>query len=288
MAIGLIGRKMGMMRVIQSSGITRAVSVIKVEPNRIVQTKTIEKDGYNATQVTTVDKLNKKGQPKIRRLSKALKGHYAKAEQNIGAGLWEFRTDEIPEGELDVSLFAEGQFVNVSAKSKGKGFAGVVKRHNFRMQDATHGNSLSHRALGSTGQCQNPGKVFKGKKMPGHMGAERVTSENLKIIKIDNKNQVLLVAGSVPGAKYGFVKVVLSLKKAKVNAKIGIANIKQKELKTEQLETKAKASEKVATKATDKIEKAETKSIDKIEKQAIKSTDKLKKTETKSTEKKLD
>lgn len=221
MAIGLVGKKMGMMRVIKDHGVTRAVTVIAVEPNRIVQTKTVVADGYVALQVTTGQKRNKKGEAKVYRVSKALKGHYAKAQQSIGLGLWEFRADETEfSGDLDLSLFNEGQFIDITAHSKGKGFQGGVKRHNFKMQDATHGNSLSHRALGSTGQCQNPGRVFKGKKMPGRMGGVQVTQENLEIVKIDKEHNVLLVAGAVPGARNSFVKLVPSRKKSKENAKI--------------------------------------------------------------------
>jgi large subunit ribosomal protein L3 len=214
MALGLIGKKIGMMRMIQDHGVTNVVTVIAIHPNRIVQKKTVDIDGYNAIQVTTDYKTNKKNQAKVRYISSALKGHYAKAEQGIGLGLWEFRIDkEDCDNPLDVSLFLTGQFVNVTGRSKGKGFQGGVKRHNFKMQDATHGNSISHRAIGSTGQCQNPGRVFKGKKMPGQMGDKLVTQENLKIIKVNKERNILLVQGAVPGAKNSFVRVVLSNKK---------------------------------------------------------------------------
>lgn len=219
MAIGLIGKKLGMMRFVQPHGKTVAVTAIEIKENRIVQTKTLDTDGYTAVQVTTGEKLNKKGEAKLRRVPAAIKGHYAKASQKIGLGLWEFKSEESDfEKTLDLSLLTEGQFVDVTGRSKGKGFQGGVKRHNFQMQDATHGNSVSHRAIGSTGQCQNPGRVFKGKKMAGHMGDEQITAENLKIIKIDTQRNVLLVQGAIPGAKTGFVRVVLSHKKDKQNS----------------------------------------------------------------------
>lgn len=225
MAIGLIGKKLGMMRIMQEHGVSVSVTAIEIQENRIVQTKTVETDGYSALQITTGQKINKKGEAKHRRVSGAIKGHYAKAKQNIGLGLWEFRVDEseletLSQNPIDLSILSEGQFVDVIGQSKGKGYQGGVKRHNFQMQDATHGNSISHRAIGSTGQCQNPGRVFKGKKMAGHMGDEQVTQENLKIIKIDEKRCVLLVQGAIPGAKQGFVRVSLSHKKSKQNAAV--------------------------------------------------------------------
>ncbi|MDC9714927.1 MAG: 50S ribosomal protein L3 [Gammaproteobacteria bacterium] len=223
MAIGLVGQKLGMTRILAEDGSATAVSVIKIEPNRIVQTKTIEVDGYSAVQVTTGAKVNKKGEAKLRRVSSATKGHYAKASEDIGLGLWEFRADadEIADAKsFDLSLLGAGQFVDVTGQSKGKGFQGGVKRHNFSMQDATHGNSISHRAIGSTGQCQDPGRVFKGKKMAGHMGDEQVTQECLEIIRVDGGRNLLLVKGAIPGSKSGFVKVVLSTKKDKVNDNI--------------------------------------------------------------------
>ena len=228
MAIGLIGKKLGMMRVIQAHGVVNAVTAIEITPNSVVQTKTIQSDGYNAVQVTMGQKLNKKGEAKLRRVSSAMKGHYAKASQKVGLGLWEFRVEEEDfDKPLDLSLLSQGQFVNITGQSKGKGFQGGVKRHNFKMQDATHGNSISHRAIGSTGQCQSPGRVFKGKKMAGHMGDKQTTQENLKIIKIDVERNVLLVQGCVPGAKNSFVRVVLSHKKAKQNAVISMNTVKK-------------------------------------------------------------
>lgn len=223
MAIGLVGRKLGMTRLINDDGTITPVSVIQIEPNRVVQTRTLEVDGYSAVQVTTSAKVNKKGEAKVRRVPAAIKGHYAKASQEIGLGLWEFRAeaDEIAGAtSFDISIFGAGHYVDVTGQSKGKGFQGGVKRHNFQMQDATHGNSVSHRAIGSTGQCQEPGRVFKGKKMAGHMGDEQVTQECLEIVRVDSDKNVILVKGSIPGATKGFVKVLLSAKKDKINVKV--------------------------------------------------------------------
>jgi large subunit ribosomal protein L3 len=220
MAIGLVGQKLGMTRLVNDDGSVTPVSVIKIEPNRVVQTRTLEVDGYSAVQVTTGAKVNKKGEAKVRRVPAAIKGHYAKASQEIGLGLWEFRADasEISEAtSFDISFFGTGHYIDVTGQSKGKGFQGGVKRHNFQMQDATHGNSVSHRAIGSTGQCQEPGRVFKGKKMAGHMGAEQVTQECLEIVKVDSDKNVILVKGSIPGSTNGIVKVSLSPKKDKIN-----------------------------------------------------------------------
>lgn len=223
MAIGLVGQKIGMTRIMSDDGSATPVSVIKIEANRVVQTRTTEVDGYSAVQVTTGSKVNKKGEAKIRRVPSAIKGHYAKASQEIGLGLWEFRADTDEIGDVtsfDVSLFGAGHYVDVTGQSKGKGFQGGVKRHNFQMQDATHGNSVSHRAIGSTGQCQDPGRVFKGKKMAGHMGDEQVTEECLEVIRVDSDRNLLLVKGAIPGSNNGFVKVSLSHKKDKSNAQV--------------------------------------------------------------------
>ena len=223
MAIGLVGQKLGMTRLVNDDGSVTPVSVIKIEPNRVVQTRTLEVDGYSAVQVTTGAKVNKKGEAKVRRVPAAIKGHYAKASQEIGLGLWEFRADADSIANItsfDLTMFGAGHYVDVTGQSKGKGFQGGVKRHNFSMQDATHGNSISHRAIGSTGQCQEPGRVFKGKKMAGHMGDEQVTQECLEIVKVDSDKGVILVKGSIPGAKTGFVKVSLSPKKDKVNVQV--------------------------------------------------------------------
>ncbi len=206
MALGLIGRKAGMTRVFTEDGVSVPVTVIQVEPNRVTQVKTADTDGYSALQMT-------RGKRKASRLSKPLVGHFAKAGVEAGDGLWEFRlaegenTDLQVGAEVKVDIFDSVKKVDVAGISKGKGFAGTVKRHNFSMQDATHGNSVSHRAPGSTGQNQTPGRVFKGKKMAGHMGNERVTSENLELVKVDADRNLLLVKGSVPGAPGGTVIV---------------------------------------------------------------------------------
>jgi large subunit ribosomal protein L3 len=211
MALGLVGRKAGMTRVFNEQGASVPVTVIEVEPNRVAQLRTPESDGYQGIQVTV-------GEKKASRVSKAMSGHYAKAGVEAGRGLWEFRLDDhegdLPEvgSELSVSLFETGQKVDVRGVSKGKGFQGAVKRHNFTMQDATHGNSISHRAAGSIGQCQTPGRVFKGKKMAGHMGSENVTVQTLEIVNIDVDRNLLLIKGAIPGAKGGDVIVTPSIK----------------------------------------------------------------------------
>jgi len=211
MTIGLIGRKRGMTRVFTEQGDSIPVTVIEVSPNRVTQVKTVETDGYSALQVTMGNKRNSL-------VNKPEAGHYAKAGVDAGEGLWELRLDgaegtELEAGaELNVGQFENGQKVDVTGTSIGKGFAGGVKRHNFSMQDATHGNSVSHRAPGSIGQNQTPGRVFKGKKMAGHMGNERVTTQNLEIIKVDAERNLLLIKGAVPGAKNGAVTVRPSVK----------------------------------------------------------------------------
>lgn len=202
MAIGVVGRKAGMTRIFTDDGQAIPVTVIEVEANRVTQLKGQENDGYNAVQVTT-------GTRRSSRISKAQAGHFAKNGVDAGRGLWEFRlaADQAEGlevgGELTVSQFEAGQLVDVVGQSKGKGFAGVVKRWNFATQDATHGNSLSHRAPGSIGQNQTPGRVFKGKKMAGHLGDERVTVQNLEIVRVDAERNLLLVKGAVPGATGG-------------------------------------------------------------------------------------
>ncbi|MEM7377192.1 MAG: 50S ribosomal protein L3 [Pseudomonadota bacterium] len=213
MSIGLVGRKAGMTRVFTEGGVSEPVTVIEVDPNRVTLVRTEEVDGYSAYQVTV-------GERKASRLTKPEAGHFAKVGTGAGRGLWEFRASaEALEqagvaagGELTVSLFEDGQSVDVAGTSKGKGFQGGVKRHNFHMQDATHGNSLSHRAPGSIGQNQTPGRVFKGKKMAGHMGDERVTVQNLRIVRVDAERNVLLVRGAVPGGKRGDVFVTPAVK----------------------------------------------------------------------------
>lgn len=200
MTIGLVGRKVGMTRVFTDDGASVPVTVIAVEPNRISQLKTVETDGYRAVQVTT-------GKRKANRVTKPQAGHFAKAGVEAGRGVWEFRLAEGEgedfelAGEIKVDIFEAGQKVDICGTSIGKGFAGAVKRHNFRTQDATHGNSLSHRAPGSIGQCQTPGRVLKGKRMAGQMGNKKITSQNLEVVQVDNDRSLLLVKGAVPGSK---------------------------------------------------------------------------------------
>lgn len=211
MAIGIVGRKAGMTRIFTEDGASVPVTVIEVEPNRVTQVRSADSDGYSAIQVTV-------GSKKASRLSKPMAGHYAKAGVEAGRGLWEFRLDDhggdVPEvgAEIDAAMFEAGQKVDVRGVSKGKGFQGGVKRHNFRTQDATHGNSLSHRAAGSIGQCQTPGRVFKGKKMAGHMGSERVSTQNIEVVRVDTDRNILLVRGAVPGARGGDVIVTPAIK----------------------------------------------------------------------------
>ncbi|MDB2365124.1 50S ribosomal protein L3 [Luminiphilus sp.] len=205
MTIGLVGRKSGMTRVFTEDGASIPVTVVEIAPNRVTQIKELETDGYRAIQVTA-------GSRKASKVSKAEAGHFAKAGVAAGEGLWEFRLDASDEVfeigvELTVDRFEQGQKVDVAGRSKGKGFQGVVKRWNFSTQDATHGNSLSHRAPGSIGQCQTPGRVFKGKKMSGHMGDERVTTQGLEVVRVDAERNLLLIKGAVPGAPGGEVIV---------------------------------------------------------------------------------
>lgn len=212
MSIGVIGKKCGMTRMYLEDGSAVSLSVVHVDPNRVVQVKTPEVDGYSAIQVTT-------GSQKRSRLTKAVAGHYAKAGVEAGVGLFEIRVAAEDLGkfavgaELGVETFEPGAYVDVRGQSIGKGFAGVVKRHNFRTQDATHGNSRSHRAPGSIGQNQSPGRVFKGKRMAGHMGAETVTVQNLKICSVDAERSLLLIQGAIPGAKGSHVYVRSAVKK---------------------------------------------------------------------------
>jgi len=211
MTIGVVGIKRGMTRVFTEDGVSVPVTVIEATPNRITQVKSAESDGYSAIQVTA-------GEVKASRVSKPQAGQFAKANVEAGRKLWEFRTagdEELNVGDtLSVEAFEAGQKVDVCGQSKGKGFAGVIKRHNFKMQDATHGNSISHRAPGSIGQCQTPGRVFKGKKMAGHMGARKVTTQTLEVVRVDNENNLLLIKGAVPGANGGDVIVTPAVKAA--------------------------------------------------------------------------
>jgi len=210
MAIGLVGRKAGMTRVFTEDGTSIPVTVIEVEPNRVTYVKTPDRDGYAAVQVTT-------GTARRNRTPKPEAGHFAKANVPAGRGLWEFRLDgqssEFEVGsEIRVDQFEAGQKVDVQGVSKGKGFAGTIKRWNFRGQDATHGNSVSHRVPGSIGQNQTPGRVFKGKKMSGHLGNVKVTTQNLVVVRVDAERNLLLVRGAVPGPAGGDVYVRPSVK----------------------------------------------------------------------------
>jgi len=211
MAIGVIGRKVGMTRIFTEDGVSLPVTVIEVEPNRVTQVKTLENDGYRALQVTV-------GTRRATRVTKPMAGHFAKAGVEAGRKVTEFRLAEgegegiQAGGEIKVDVLASTKYVDVTGTSIGKGYAGTVKRHNFRTQDATHGNSRSHRVPGSIGQNQTPGRVFKGKKMTGHMGDERVTMQNLKVVRVDADRNLILVMGAVPGAKNGNVIVSPAVK----------------------------------------------------------------------------
>ena len=211
MKIGLVGRKRGMTRVFTEEGDSVPVTVIEVSPNRVTQVKNENSDGYRSIQVTA-------GARRASLVNKPVAGHFAKAGVEPGEGLWELRLPQGEDAELEtgaelkVDMFEAGEMVDVTGTSKGKGFAGTVKRHNFRMQDATHGNSLSHRAPGSIGQNQTPGRVFKGKKMSGHMGDERVTTQNLEVVRIDLERNLILIKGAVPGAAGGTVMIRPSVK----------------------------------------------------------------------------
>ncbi|MBK4775778.1 50S ribosomal protein L3 [Candidatus Pantoea edessiphila] len=195
--IGLVGRKIGMTRIFTKENVSIPVTVIEIEDNHIIQIKNLVSEGYQAIQVTT-------GQKKISRVTKAQAGHFKKAMVGIGRGLWELRVDnsEIYSlgQKISINYFCNIKKVDITGISKGKGFAGTVKRWNFRTQDASHGNSLSHRVPGSIGQNQTPGKVFKGKKMAGQLGKERVTVQSLHVVTVDTKRNLLLVKGGVPGA----------------------------------------------------------------------------------------
>jgi len=211
MSIGIIGKKVGMTRVFTEDGVSIPVTVVKVDNNRITQLKTEETDGYTAVQLTT-------GSVHAGRVNKPTAGHFAKAGVEAGEGLWEFRVsaDEIGNyevgAEVSVEVLDGVEKVDVTGTTKGKGFAGAVKRHNFATQDFSHGNSVSHRAPGSIGQNQTPGRVFKGKKMAGHMGNVRQTTQNLELVKVDPENGLLLIKGAVPGAKQSVVMVTKAVK----------------------------------------------------------------------------
>lgn len=211
MAIGIVGRKCGMTRVFTEDGVSVPVTVVEAAPNRITQLKSLETDGYRAVQVTA-------GTRRPSRVTKPAAGHFAKAGVEAGRGLWEFRLrdgegeDLQVGGEIKVDVFQPGQKVDVTGTTKGKGFAGTIKRHKFSAQDATHGNSVSHRVPGSIGQRQTPGRVFKGKRMAGHMGGVRRTVQNLEIVRVDVERNLILIRGAVPGAPGGDVLVRPSIK----------------------------------------------------------------------------
>lgn len=209
MSPGLVGKKCGMTRVFTPEGVSIPVTVVEVIPNRITQVKTVETDGYNAIQITA-------GKKRAARVNKPRSGHFAKAGVEAGELLKEFRLDEIGEckvgDELTVELFEQGQKVDLQGISKGKGFAGVIKRHNFNMQNMTHGNSLAHRAAGSTGQCQTPGRVIKGKKMAGQLGNATCSVQSQEIVRVDRERHLLLVKGGIPGAPGGMVVITHSVK----------------------------------------------------------------------------
>lgn len=209
MSLGLVGRKCGMTRIFTEDGVSIPVTVVQVEPNKVTQVKTVEKDGYSAVQVTT-------GFKKRSNVNKPVAGHYAKAGVEPGRGLWEFTVDAAAEYQVgsffDATMFEAGQKVDVRGVSKGKGFQGGVKRHNFATQDATHGNSLSHRVHGSTGQNQTPGRVFKNKKMAGHLGNENVTIQSLEVVRVDAENGLLLLKGGIPGSVDGDIIVTPAVK----------------------------------------------------------------------------
>lgn len=216
MTVGLVGRKCGMTRIFTEDGVSIPVTVIEAQPNRITQVKTVDVDGYRALQVTA-------GSKKASHVSKPAAGHFAAAKVEAGDLITEFRLDDSADGEyklgaeLKVDLFVEGQMVDVIGTSIGKGFAGVIKRYHFHMQDATHGNSLAHRAPGSIGQNQSPGRVFKGKKMSGHMGNVRRTVQSLTVVRVDTERNLLLIKGAVPGHK-GAKVIVRPAIKAKQGA----------------------------------------------------------------------
>jgi large subunit ribosomal protein L3 len=220
MSVGLVGRKCGMTRIFTESGESVPATVIEALPNRVTTLKTPESDGYRAVQVTVG------AAPKAHRLPKPEAGHFAKAQVEPGQGLWEFRladgegADLKPGAEINVDVFKKGQLVDVAGVTKGKGYSGVIKRHNFSHQYFTHGNSLSHRAPGAIGQRQTPGRVFPGKRMAGHLGNERASTINLEVLRVDTERNVLLIKGAVPGAENGRVIVSTAAKGQPVAPKI--------------------------------------------------------------------
>jgi large subunit ribosomal protein L3 len=211
MSLGLIGRKVGMTRVFTDDGASIPVTVLEVVPNRVTQIKTIASDGYTSLQVAH-------GERRASRINKALTGHYAKAGVAAGAGIKEFNvsTDVLADyqvgGNVTVEIFSAGQLVDVTGTSIGKGFAGAIKRHHFKSNRASHGNSKSHNVPGSIGMAQDPGRVFPGKRMPGHLGDVKVTTQNLEIVRVDAERNLLLIKGAIPGSKGGNVVVRPAIK----------------------------------------------------------------------------
>ena len=249
MSLGMIGQKAGMTRIFDSTGVSIPVTVISLSPNTITQIKTDEKDGYQAVQVSY-------GKSSEKRANKAIFGHYKKSSLTPGKGLIEFRIedDDLNNFEIgktiNISTFKEGEHVDIIGTTKGKGFQGGVKRHHFKTQDATHGNSLSHRALGSTGQCQDPGRVFKGKKMPGQLGNIRNTIQNLVVVKIVEEDNIMLVKGSVPGFNGSNLIIKPTRKK-----------YTPKKILTEEVEQKDESVEVTKSDQDDKIEDVNKKEI---------------------------
>ncbi len=247
MSLGMIGKKAGMTRVFDNSGISVPVTAINLTPNHISQIKTIEKDGYEAIQVSY-------GEGKKARINKPICGHYKKANLEPKEGLIEFRMEkgkgqDFKVGDkIDLNMFKEGEHVDITGTTIGKGFQGGVKRHHFKTQDATHGNSLSHRALGSTGQCQDPGRVFKGKKMAGQLGNNRVTIQNLVIVKIIPEENTLLIKGSIPG--FDGNNVIIKHTRKKYTPK---EILTKEEVKTESKEEKPKKEVKEETKPKEEV-----------------------------------
>jgi large subunit ribosomal protein L3 len=251
MSLGMIGQKAGMTRIFDSTGISVPVTAISVTPNQITQIKTLETDGYKAVQVSY-------GQKKESKVNKAILGHYKKASAVPGKGLMEFRLndkeiDGLEVGKsIDLSLFKEGEHVDITGTTLGKGFQGGVKRHHFKTQDATHGNSLSHRALGSTGQCQDPGRVFKGKKMAGQLGNVRNTIQNLVIVKILLEENTILVKGSIPGHDGSDVIIKPTRKKYTPKEILTKQSVKNEDIKeTKAADPSAQDSKKEVEKTTE-------------------------------------
>lgn len=247
MRTGVIARKEGMTRVFDENGQQVPVTVLKIDSCQVVSVRNEEKDGYTAVQLGA-------GAAKVKRTSKAMRGNFAKAKVEPKKKLAEFRvsTDNVLEvgAEIAANHFVPGQYVDAVGTSKGKGFAGAMKRHNFGGMRATHGVSISHRAHGSTGQCQDPGKVFKGKKMAGHMGDERVTVQNLEVVAIDEEENVVLIRGAVPGPKSGWILLSDAVKKTLPEGAPLPAGLKT-EAKAEEAQAETEASAEAPAEAQD-------------------------------------